>query len=96
MPAQPRPATGAGEYVIRYYNERSHMRAVLYRRAATGALIELGTERVSYPLVQETLHRTEGTPPPEELGYVDDVEELGRLGKRIKKFAKKVAKSKLG
>ena len=96
MPAQPLPAEGSGEYVIRWKTNRTHVTGTLYRRASTGALVELGTERASLPLAQEALARNGEAPYPDELGYVDSVDELGRIGKRIKKFAKKVATSKLG
>jgi hypothetical protein len=97
MPAQPLPATGAGEFVIRYFPEPHHMRAVLLRRASTGALVELGTERVSYSITQDALAGEDPSVPfSDELGYVGDVDELGALGSRIKKAAKKIAKSKLG
>jgi len=97
MPAQPLPARGAGEFVIRYVNEGNHVRATLFRRANTGALVELGTERVSYALAQDTLAGEDPSVPySDELGWDGDPDELGALGGRIKKFAKKVAKSKLG
>lgn len=97
MPAQPLPAEGAGEFVIRYYSEPHHVRAVLLRRASTGALVELGTERVSYSIAQDVLAGEDSSIPySDELGWVGDPEELGAIGKRIKKFAKHVAKSKLG
>jgi hypothetical protein len=97
MPAQPLPARGAGEFVIRYFNEGNHVRATLFRRANTGALVELGTERVSYALAQDTLAGEDPSVPySDELGWDGDPDELGALGGRIKKFAKKVAKSKLG
>jgi hypothetical protein len=97
MPAQPLPARGAGEFVIRYVNEGNHVRATLFRRANTGALVELGTERVSYALAQDTLAgEDDSVPYSDELGWDGDPDELGALGGRIKKFAKKVAKSKLG
>jgi hypothetical protein len=97
MPAQPLPATGTGEFVIRYFPESHHVRATLLRRASTGALVELGTERVSYALTQDALAGEDPSVPySDELGFVGDVEELGALGSRIKKAAKKIAKSKLG
>ena len=96
MPAQPLPARGAGDYVIDYRSYPTHLGATLYRRASSGALIELGRETVPYHFAQDTLARVEGIPYSDELGWESDPDELGALGKKIKAFAKKVAKSNLG
>jgi hypothetical protein len=94
MPAQPLPAEGTGQGRVVYQDQGHQLRAVLYRRAATGAWVQVTEMFVSYPMTQRMLAKLEGIPGPEELGWSGSVDELGALGARIKKAAKKVAKSK--
>lgn len=94
MPAQPLPAQGTGQGRAVYEDQGHQLRTVVYRRAATGAWVQVGEFFISYPVAQRMLARLEGTPGPEELGWVGSVDELGALGARIKKAARKVAHSK--
>ena len=96
MPALPMPASDAGRMVIKNEHHKTHLKAVLFRAAETGAWVQIGEVRISYPMAHAAMAKVEGVPGPDELGYAyTDVDELGRLGSRIKKVAKKIAKSKL-
>lgn len=86
---------GAAERIY-YIDEGHHLRAIHTVRGPDGKYRPTGVEeRVSFPLVQAAISRAEGRPEihPTELGY----SELGagKLKKKIKAAAKKVAKSKV-
>jgi hypothetical protein len=89
-PAQP------GISRIYYIDEGQVLRAVHCVRGPDGKYRPTGIEeRISFPIVQAAIARAEGRPDlhPTELGF----NELGAgaFRKRIKKFGKKIAKSKI-
>lgn len=91
-----RAAPPAGASRIYYIDEGQVLRAIHAVRGADGKYRPTGVEeRISLPVVQAAIARAAGRPDlhPTELGF----NELGRgrFRRRIKKAAKKIAKSKV-
>lgn len=93
-PSTPPAKPGASR--IYYIDEGQVLRAIHTIRGADGKYRPTGVEeRISFPIVQAAIAKAEGRPDlhPTELGF----NELGRgkLRRKIKKAAKKIAKSKV-
>lgn len=95
----PTRAHAADAMRVAYKDEVTQVRAVLFRRAPTGAWVPIGEATVSYPMAQAALARVEGTPgpdevSPEELGFAEEIVEVGGRGRRKKRRKKRRAKFK--
>lgn len=91
-----RAPTQPGASRIYYIDEGSHLRAIHAVRGPDGKYRPTGVEeRISFPVVQAVIAKAEGRPDlhPTELGFAELG--AGAFRRKIKKAAKKIAKSKV-